>query len=498
METDNNEDSDIHGMLNPDDYTSAIDFVTGRTKQASLFSSQISALTSHLFDQKSFSTDNPYSINQSERLFPKASVVVNDDHFQNASLKDYLSSPFLTANSVGAKSLESLLPKFDAFESIYSIPKTTNLPYLSSHLTISPASINSIEKYSPEFNASEYVPSLLETSRQASVSLSHLATTQESINRITSIVTDNYKPWYEETILKYSNSDYLTTQFKQSNIFETAYSLNKFIDSDILAQFSVQSSLAKMTELSVFAERSIIGFDYNSIGSSINILDPIKNIISSSFLEVSQKYATLVKSFEINPNSYATLNPLLTKSTSIEYFTGANLIEAISCDEKISEKGESIKNEILIENINSLNLFLPDLDKGLTKLWHGAIASLNSNNPDKVRHFCISIRELFTHVIHLLAPDGDIKKWSKNPADYQNGTPTRKARFFFICRNISNEPFNKFIEKDISATLEFLRLFQEGTHAITANFSEIQLIALKTRAESTLRFIIEIGLKTRN
>jgi hypothetical protein len=498
MGTDNNEDLDIHGMLNPDDYKSAIDFVTGRTQQASLLSSQISAMTSHLFDQKSVSTYNPYSINQSEKLFPNACSVVNNDSFQKASLRDFLSSPFLTANSVGANSLESLLPKFNASDSIYTFPKTTSFPSLSSDLAITPASINPIEKYSATINASEYVPSLFETSRQASVSLSHLSTNQESINSIASIVTDNYKPWYEQTILKYSNSDYLKTQFKQSNIFETSNPLSKFTDAYTLSQFSVQSSLGIMTELSVFAERSIIGFDHNSIGSRINILDTTKNIISSSFLEVSHNYATLVKSFEINPNSYATLNPLFTKATSIECFTNANLIEAISCDEKKSEKEESIKNEIIIENQYSLTSFLPSLDKGLIKMWQGAIASLNSNNPDKVRHFCTSIRELFTQVMHILAPDKDVKKWSQKSDDIVNGKPTRRARLFYICRNISNGPFNKFVDKDISATLEFLGLFQEGTHAVTADFSENQLIALKVRAESSLRFIIEIGLKTNN
>lgn len=101
-------------------------------------------------------------------------------------------------------------------------------------------------------------------------------------------------------------------------------------------------------------------------------------------------------------------------------------------------------------------------------------------------------------MIHILAPDEQIKKWSNDSSLYDKGKPTRKARLLFICRNISNDPLSKFVEKDVSATVEFLRLFQEGTHAITASFSEHQLIALKARAESTLKFLLEIDFKTSN
>jgi len=359
------------------------------------------------------------------------------------------------------------------------------------------SSLRTIDKLLPTVDTFAKVSPMFDVSRQATLSLSHLAA-PSNINSIASIAAKNYKPWYEETILKSPLSALIISQLTQSEVGKAATSISNLLNTDVLSQFSVQSSIAKMTELSVFAEKYLVSFPWDNLGSKINITDPTKDLISSNFLGVSKHYSSLLKSFEENPISFTKISPALTKSASIEYFTGANLLEAISVDEEQIAEEEIIKNEILLENESSLTSYLPRLDTGLTKMWHGANAALSSSNPDKVRHFSASVRELFTHVMHILAPDEQIKKWSNDSSLYHKGKPTRKARFLFICRNISNDPMTKFVEKDASATVEFLGLFQEGTHAITASFSEHQLIALKARAESTLKFLLEIDLKTSN
>lgn len=360
------------------------------------------------------------------------------------------------------------------------------------------SSLSTIDKILPAVGAFTKVSPIFDVSRQAILSLSHLVA-PSSINSIASIAAKDYKPWYEETILKSPLSALTISQLTQSEVGKAATSINNLLNTDVLSQFSVQSSIAGMTELSVFAEKSLVSFPWDNLGSKINITEPIKGLISSNFLEISQRYSSLLKSFEENPISFAEVSPTLTKSAPIEYFTGANLLEAISVDEEQIAEEEIIKNEILLGNESSLTLYLSRLDTELTKMWQGANAALSSSNPDKVRHFSASIRELFTHVTHILAPDEQIKKWSNDSSLYdKEGKPTRKARLLFICRNISNDPLTKFVEKDVSATVEFLGLFQEGTHAITASFSEHQLIALKARAESTLRFLLEIYFKTSN
>lgn len=256
------------------------------------------------------------------------------------------------------------------------------------------SSLSAIDKLLPTVDTFAKASPVFDVSRQAILSLSHLAA-PSSINSIASIAAKNYKPWYEETILKSPLSALTISQLTQSKVGRAATSINNLLNTDVLSQFSVQSSIAKMTELSVFAEKSLVSFPWDNLGSKINITHPTKDLISSNFLGVSKYYSSLLKSFEENPISFTKISPTLTKSAPIEYFTGANLLEAISVDEEQIVEEEIIKNEILLENESSLTSYLPRLDTGLTKMWHGANAALSSSNPDKVRHFSASVRELF-------------------------------------------------------------------------------------------------------
>lgn len=132
-------------------------------------------------------------------------------------------------------------------------------------------------------------------------------------------------------------------------------------------------------------------------------------------------------------------------------------------------------------------------------MWQGAVEAYSSNNSDRVRHFSVSIRELLTHLMHKLATNKDIKAWTEDENMYDaKKNPTREARLLYICRNISNDELNKFIKKDIETTGAFIRLFQEGTHSVEPNFTENQLRAIKSKAEHTLKFLLEIEFGTNN
>ena len=97
----------------------------------------------------------------------------------------------------------------------------------------------------------------------------------------------------------------------------------------------------------------------------------------------------------------------------------------------------------------------------------------------------------------MLSPDTEVRKWTNSPEYYKDSNPkkppTRRGRLKFICRNINYGPFSSFIDKDVTALLEFIDLFQRGTHEIVAPYTQSQLQALKIRAESTIRYIIEIS-----
>lgn len=348
---------------------------------------------------------------------------------------------------------------------------------------------NSLEAMLPKFDHYAAISSAFDLSRNATLAFAGLSTLK-TVRDLASVVSANYQPWYNETIAK--GSLLSSSAFAAFGIAKSYQSLLDTIGMQNLSAFSIQSSFAKATEFSLFAEKSLSTFAWADVGKRIGINDISKALISESFLGLSKDYSCLLKSFVAIPSSFIELSPSLTKLAPIEYFTGANLLEIISVDEDITTEEELLKNEIQYENEFLLNLYLPKVNQGLLKMWNGAVETYQSNNPDKVRHFTTSIRELFTHIMHILAPDDKIKSWSNEPTFYEKGKPTRKARLHYICRNISNEPFNKFVDKDVKATLEFINIFHQGTHSINDNFTPQQLIAIKSKAETTLKFILEI------
>jgi hypothetical protein len=91
-----------------------------------------------------------------------------------------------------------------------------------------------------------------------------------------------------------------------------------------------------------------------------------------------------------------------------------------------------------------------------------------------------------------LAPDNEVKNWTTNEELYHKGRPTRKARLLYVCRNINNESLEEFVNKDVAATLSFIDVFQDCTHSITPNYSSSQLLAIKCKAESTIKFLLAI------
>jgi len=350
------------------------------------------------------------------------------------------------------------------------------------------SSFNAFEAMLPKFDHSNLISPALDFSRHATIAYTELSN-PATVNSLASLVTPNYPSWYNETIAK---SSFASSAFTALDIAQSSKSLTEMLGAQNLSAFSVQSSLAKATEYSLFAEKSLSTFSWPDIGHKIGLSDVSKGIIGDSFLSLSADYSELLKSFGANPSSYIDLSPSLTKLAPVEYYTGANLLELISTDEEISTKEELLKNQIQYENEYSLNTYLPKVHSGLLNMWKGAIETFNSTNSDKVRQFTVSLRELFGHVIRLLAPDDEINKWTSEDSFYHEGKPTRKARLHYICRNISNKPFNKFVEKDIQATIEFIDIFQDGTHSIESGITPQQLIAIKSKAETTLKFLLEI------
>ena len=262
----------------------------------------------------------------------------------------------------------------------------------------------------------------------------------------------------------------------------------------------LQSHLAEVSKFSALSQISLSHLPLEGVvGNALKAESSIQSTLQRTFTDFATSYSKLFASLSNDPASVIALPPVVSRYSAVEFFNGVRVAESVTVESDEFELGSELEEEAhqLEENIQQetesiLEELLRRLNVDLIVLLHGARQSLESTNPDKIRHFATSLRELFTHVLHALSPDGKVKSWSNSPEHYDRGKPTRRGRLLYICRSLNHDPFSDFLEKDINAVLEFLRLFQRGTHEITPTYTDFQLKMMLVRMESTLRFLLEI------
>lgn len=145
--------------------------------------------------------------------------------------------------------------------------------------------------------------------------------------------------------------------------------------------------------------------------------------------------------------------------------------------------------EIIIPETEDLLDWLESLDSSFPNMLLGAEKTIYSKNPDHCRHFASSHRELCTHILHSLAPDSFVKKWTDDINHFEKGRPTRRARMLFIARECKNESFKDFLIKDFENEM---KLLNADEHDKIHEYSENELILLHKRFLSALGFLMQI------
>ena len=263
------------------------------------------------------------------------------------------------------------------------------------------------------------------------------------------------------------------------------------------AQLGLQAYLGKVSSISILAEKSFAGIDLSNLGIKLGLDDQLRAVLQSNVGSLSQSYADLFKSLDLPHANMLAFHPTITSFPPIEYYNDATVTEALTSDSlDFSEEREAAELDISAENLDALPQLLQTVQPDLVQMLDGARTALSSRNPDRVRHFAISLRELHTHVIKQLAPDAEVKAWTQEASHYdEKGRPTRTARLLYIARHVNHGPFSDFVDTDIRSTLSLLKLFQKGSHEISSDFTEAQLHAIHIRAECSLRFLLEVGLR---
>jgi len=230
---------------------------------------------------------------------------------------------------------------------------------------------------------------------------------------------------------------------------------------------------------------------YNLERSAFHKTDEL-SCAMESFNVLAENYNSLFQSFSTKQFDVISFPSFVSGLPPIEILTSSALIHTIARDgsEEHVEEASPLESEITGDIESSLEELLVHINPEIRRLWLGAKEAFSTSNPDKKRHVVVSLREMLTHILHVIAPDDAVSKWTSKSSHYHDGRPTREARLLFVCRDINHGPFEQFINKDVESHVKFINLFQRGTHEININITEQQLKTLVVRSEALARFLL--------
>lgn len=237
----------------------------------------------------------------------------------------------------------------------------------------------------------------------------------------------------------------------------------------------------RLLHTSLSSQYRLLGLEASSIGRLVGASNVFANDLTATFGKFTRSYRDVIECIPRISERQATF---IAKYPPVEYSLELDVLERISID-----TDEGVKST----GLPTVDGELASFDDRLLTLINGARESLKSDNPDRARHVTTSVRELCTQVLHRLAPDDEIKKWSEDGDHYHNGRPTRRARLLYICRRFSCDPLTKFVEEDVRAAITLIDSLNAGTHVVHSQLTDFQLEAIVYRIEALALFLLKIS-----
>jgi hypothetical protein len=259
-----------------------------------------------------------------------------------------------------------------------------------------------------------------------------------------------------------------------------------------MAEIIFKRDMSAMLSTSLTAQSMLSELQPYRLGALIHSAASLQESLYLTLDRFAVSYNDLFDFIGQRPSNILQIEPNVTQYPPLEVFREAALLGEITIPEDKQDVPDEYQVPIVPEEV-SLEDSLQKINSGLPILLRGAREALNAANPDRARHVVTSIRELFTHVLHRLAPDDGIRAWTNNAQLFDNGRPTRRARLLYINRGINVDPLSNFVDADVNSALTLINALHAGTHEITSPFTDRQLRALVDRMESLLLFLLRLN-----
>jgi hypothetical protein len=319
--------------------------------------------------------------------------------------------------------------------------------------------------------------------------LMHVGSAQYQVDRIAipslnfpfDVIAKSAKSMLDETAMRIKA---LHTELVH---LDTLENFRSFFQHDI---YHIQS-LVKTLEITAFSQVSLVKLSNFSGFERFSNERPFVREYHRILSEFTDSYADFVRTPLPVNLALKGIMPIV----AIELFSTSDVVESLilELEEDIFTTRKRAKRyEVYEENREIVRILLHKLNPSLVKMLDGANQVLHSDNPERIRYFCVSMREILTQILQILAPDEEIKKWSSLSEFYDKGKITRKARLSYIHRNLNSERLSELSDKIIHSTLEIIGTLNKGTHGLNFHLTDDQLLGIKLKIEITIRFILEV------
>lgn len=249
--------------------------------------------------------------------------------------------------------------------------------------------------------------------------------------------------------------------------------------------------MSRALSVSLAAQANLASMQGLSIGRLAGFDSLLSRTTTAQLASFTRSYSSLIDAVATTA-SLAPRLPLMTSSPPVEYYRQVELMKSVTMSEDQASEVDVVGAR-LAASLPQADVLLFAFDQSLQPLLAGAHESLRGDNPDRVRHVTVSLRELFNHVLHRLAPDEQVQEWARDRGLVDGGRPTRRARLLYICRSMECDALGTFLEQDAQSTLALINALNSGTHVVTSQLTRSQLNALVLRMESLLVFLLQIA-----
>ena len=248
-------------------------------------------------------------------------------------------------------------------------------------------------------------------------------------------------------------------------------------------------------DLSV-TERLLTSFDYESLGRYLNIQLSTMSEVQRSMSDLWTSYDGLAASMP-SIEHIVQLPSFVLPGATRELSTTSHALDVLYPTEHRTDT-EVIELDpypLVEEDIRDSDLIvlLERVDSQFVKMYRGAVASLDSDNPDRYRHVLTSFRELWSHLLRKLAPKEEVTEWIERNSIQgylHDGRPTRHAKVRYVLRNLG-DPLADFVETDTKAIVKLYTLY-DRLHELDTGVTDKQLRAITFRTKSHLGYLLRV------